>query len=68
MDLDLFQEILKQAEEVGVIQVELTGGEPFLHPKAESFFENAYLFGMSVTVTSNGIFIPKKSAEVYVGL
>jgi len=53
---------------VGVIQVELTGGEPFLHPKAESFFENAYLFGMSVTVTSNGIFIPKKSAEVYVGL
>ena len=65
MDLDLFQEILKQAEEVGVIQVELTGGEPFLHPKVESFFENAYLFGMSVTVTSNGIFIPIKKVLKY---
>ncbi len=65
MDLDLFKEILPQAREIGVIEIELTGGEPFLHPEIEFFFESAYSYNMSVSVTSNGTFIPVKRVLKY---
>lgn len=45
--------LLKKAVELGVYEVDITGGEPFMHPMIESIFNLLYKYGMITTLFTN---------------
>ncbi|AZR74544.1 hypothetical protein BBF96_14805 [Anoxybacter fermentans] len=56
MSLDLFKNCIQQLNDLGVIWINLTGGEPLLHPKIKKILEIAFSFGEQhiFTLLSNG--------------
>ena len=54
MSLDLFDEIMKQAQKAKVFQVALGGGNPNQHPQFIEFLKTAKEYGIVPTYTTNG--------------
>jgi MoaA/NifB/PqqE/SkfB family radical SAM enzyme len=55
---------LPELRALGVRFVDLTGGEPLLHPDIGRIAEAAQKLGMRTSVTTNGLLYPKKAAEL----
>lgn len=55
MDMECALRLLKEAEELGVETVDLTGGEPSLHPNFSTIVENALSLGFKrLNICTNG--------------
>lgn len=52
-------DVIDQAKEMGVFSVSILGGEPTLYPDIIPLLESANESGMNITITSNGMDIPK---------
>lgn len=55
---------LREAKELGVHTVLLTGGEPLLHPKALRIAEHSRRMGFRTVLLTNGLLIDKKISKV----
>jgi len=55
LDVDIFEEIIKQALPLGLSAVKLTGGEPLLHPRIKKILEIIRLNRLSLSIETNGI-------------
>lgn len=55
-------EALKWAKNLKTIN--LSGGEPFLHPQLEKIFKIIYSFGLNTRINTNGLFFNKKNLEL----
>jgi len=61
MDVEYAQRILGEARELGVEVVDLTGGEPSLHPNFSTIVENALSLGFGqVNICTNGYALDTK--------
>lgn len=56
-------EIAKQAADMGVLALTLTGGEPFLHPEFWDIYEGIAKMGVLPTIYTNGCLIDEKVVE-----
>ncbi len=63
LDLELFETILKQAQPLGLTEVKLTGGEPFLHPQISRMLEIIQAAKLKLTVETNGVLLTPELAE-----
>jgi len=55
---------LRQARKLGVRFVDLTGGEPLLHPDLAQMLRVAKACGLRTTLTTNGLLYPQRAAEL----
>lgn len=53
IDENLFESILRQCQELGVLTLVLTGGEPMIHPNFVKFLKKLSKFDFEVKVLSN---------------
>lgn len=53
IDVCLFEKLLKEAYNLGVWLVDITGGEPFLHPQIEEILELCTRYGMFINLYTN---------------
>jgi tungsten cofactor oxidoreducase radical SAM maturase len=57
---ELFDELIKQSKEAGIVKLAFTGwGEPLIHPNIIGFIEKAKSEGFSVLVNTNGYYLLK---------
>ena len=56
-------EVIRQSKEMGTLNVNITGGEPLLHPGFWDIYEAAIKSGMFVTLLSNGSLIDEDAVE-----
>lgn len=54
--------VLRQAQDLGVKEVIVTGGEPLLHPQAPQILEEAKHLGLTVNLLTNGVLIDRELA------
>lgn len=54
MPREIFQKALEEMSRMGTFEIELTGGEPTLHPEFPEFVELASQLRFVITVTTNG--------------
>jgi len=64
IDKNLFLSILHQLRDIGTLEIELTGGEPFLHPDIKYLLSNLYDYNFTITITTNGILVPDGLSSV----
>lgn len=64
MDVELIRSILSDVKELGILSVQLTGGEPLLHPYFKQIVSELLDSGLSVNVTTSGYVNSGNSAEV----
>lgn len=64
LDFDLFQEILDQAEPLGLSSVKLTGGEPLLHPDIERILNELKSRDLKISIESNGVLCSQKLSAI----
>lgn len=55
LDFELFKEIIRQAKELGMRSVKLTGGEPFIHPDIEKILDHISEQDLRLTIETNGV-------------
>jgi molybdenum cofactor biosynthesis enzyme MoaA len=67
MGLDYFRAVLDVYSAMGGWYVELTGGEPLIHPRISDFLKVAAEFKRHVTVHTNGLRLDRILPEVRVG-
>ncbi|MDR1818920.1 MAG: radical SAM protein, partial [Methanobrevibacter sp.] len=60
IDKDKIMTVLNQLREIGVLAIELTGGEPFLHPNFEEIIMHCLKLFNIVAVITNGSLITEK--------
>lgn len=58
------KEILKEMAEVGIKRISFSGGEPLLREDIGEIFDFAAEVGISPTVNTNGVLVPKKVDEL----
>ncbi|QSB04348.1 radical SAM/SPASM domain-containing protein [Natronoglycomyces albus] len=58
---DIVRPLIQQADQMGLLQIDFTGGEFLLEPNWRTYLEDARSYGMEVTVHTNGTLI--KDAE-----
>lgn len=63
--VEFFRKLVTKLREIGVFEIEFTYGESFLHSQIDTLFEIAFSNHFSVSVTSNGIFVPFSKIEGY---
>ena len=63
LKIEVVQDVLSQAAELGTRHVILSGGEPLLHPAFYEFAEYANKLPLKVHMTSNGTMIDTIAAE-----
>ena len=54
LDFDLFRSIIKQAKEIGLLSVKLTGGEPLSHPQIKNILKFIQAENLQLMVETNG--------------
>lgn len=59
------KDILKQAADIGYLQVRFTGGEPLLRPDFEELYLSARRLGMKVLLYTNGRLITPHLADLF---
>src|SRR5712692_6868564 len=55
LDTDDWRRVLREAEQLGVVQVNFTGGEPLLRPDLESLVEQARALDLYTNLITSGI-------------
>ncbi|MBR9976765.1 MAG: radical SAM protein [Bacteroidetes bacterium] len=55
---------LRDLRSLGVRFIDLTGGEPLLHPDIGRIAAEAHTLGMKVSITTNGLLYPKRAREL----
>lgn len=63
LDGDAWLDIGRQAAEAGTLVVQLTGGEPMLHPDFRKIYTGLRNMGMVVTMNTNGTLIDEDMAD-----
>jgi len=63
MAMPVFMEILRQAGELGGKEIDITGGEPFTHPKIWTILKNTSSSGFDVSLATNGTLCTKQDAR-----
>ncbi len=58
-----FSLIVDEAKEIGVFDINLSGGEPFIHKDILKFIEIIQLADIGISIVSNGTLITKKMAK-----
>lgn len=53
LSVSSIENLLKKAVDLGVYEVDITGGEPFMHPMIESIFDMLHKYGMITTLFTN---------------
>ena len=56
-------EIIEELATIGVLEIAVGGGEPFVHPHWQLIFKHITDLGMNLIVTSNGILMNKKNVQ-----
>ena len=51
--LENFRQLLEECQKIGVYEVDITGGEPFMHPEINSILQLLYEYSMLTTLFSN---------------
>lgn len=65
LSADDWLEIAKQAKEMGTLYINLTGGEPFLHPEFWKIYGELNKMGFLISVLSNGSMINESVIEKF---
>ncbi len=71
---ETYKRIVKEAHEMGMEKIQITGGEPLLHPQFKQIIEFTSALGIEILVVTNGYALNEKMAsffakkEVCVGL
>ena len=55
LDTDAWRRVLREAEQLGVVQVNFTGGEPLLRPDLEALIEEAHALDLYSNLITSGI-------------
>jgi pyrroloquinoline quinone biosynthesis protein E len=63
LDTDAWRRVLREAEEIGVVQVNLTGGEPLLRPDLEMIIEEARALDLYTNLITSGIPLERARLE-----
>jgi SynChlorMet cassette radical SAM/SPASM protein ScmF len=63
LDLQLYKDIIRQAKELGLHSIKLTGGEPLLHPQIEELIVHAREAGLGFAVETNGVLCTRSLAH-----
>lgn len=63
MTMEHWLEIAKQAKEAGMLNLLLTGGEPFLWPDFWPLYDELIKMGFIISINSNGTMIDEKIVE-----
>jgi MoaA/NifB/PqqE/SkfB family radical SAM enzyme len=61
MPREVFQKALEEMSQMGTFEIELTGGEPTIHPEFPEFVEIASRLRFVITVTTNGFRLSEKA-------
>jgi len=64
MNVDFASRLIRAAVNVGFRRVQLTGGEPLLHPELRQFIEAARSFVTDVGVTTNGTHVLRRRNDL----
>ncbi len=64
LDVDLFESIVSQARPLGLGSVKLTGGEPFLHPRADRLLEIIRDAGVKLVIETNAVLVTPELAAL----
>ena len=65
LDAAQWQDILRQAADLGALSVRMTGGEPLLREDFTEIYLTARRLGMKVQLLTNGRLITRKLAELW---
>ncbi len=63
INLEDFSLIIEEAEEIGIFDINLSGGEPFIHKDILKFIEIIKLSNLGISIVSNGTLINKEIAK-----
>ena len=63
LDFDLFRSIIKQAKQLGLSGVKLTGGEPLIHPQINQMLDHVRNEELRLTIESNGVCVTPEMAK-----
>ena len=63
LDTDDWRRVLREAEQLGVVQVNLTGGEPLLRPDLEAIVEEARELDLYSNLITSGIPLERERLE-----
>lgn len=63
LDFALLRDIVRQAKELELSLVKLTGGEPLLHPQFEEIVDFLQAEELGITVETNGVLLTKELAK-----
>lgn len=64
MPREIFQKALQEMAEMGTFEIELTGGEPTIHPDFPEFIEIASQLRFVTSITTNGFRLTEKALSV----
>jgi pyrroloquinoline quinone biosynthesis protein E len=67
LSLAEWQLVLTQAEELGVMQIHFTGGEPLLHPELEQLVSTAHALQLYTTLVTSGVPLARDRLERLAG-
>lgn len=56
-------ELAREAKEMGLLFLLLTGGEPFLHPEFKTIFQQLHEMGFVLMLNTNGTLIDEKTVQ-----
>lgn len=65
LSLEMMKTLLDDAKDAGIDTVRLYGGEPLLHPDLPAMVAHAKMRGLNAYVTTNGILLKQKIAQLY---
>ena len=65
LSADEWLEIARQAKETGTLNLNLTGGEPFLHPEFWKIYAELNKMGFLISILSNGSMIDEECMEKF---
>ena len=63
LDADAWRRVLRESEQIGVVQVNFTGGEPLLRPDLESLIEEAHALELYSNLITSGIPLERDRLE-----
>lgn len=64
MDVELFKQIIKSLQKMGVNRIALSGGEPLLHPQFDKMLEEVLADHIRTTLISNGLAIDDRCLKL----
>ena len=67
MDENTYRKILKEIEEMGVVSLGISGGEPMLHPQFKEFIEAAKKLDVNITILTNLTLLTQEHIDLFKG-